>query len=214
MRHGILPVLLLMLLAASLAGCTIRIIPDTPFGPATVQDATEPTVEQPTGEPTVPETTVPATTLPATTVPAFEPYLLKIKSKCVPIYSGPGYDFKFNRTIEDKGVYTIVEENGGYDINGQRAIWGRLKSGAGWICIDDAKDSTFQFVRCVECGKYLHHAGKVHGTQLACNDCFNVYCTVCGADCTYRGVEANGMCEDCYAAEQKMQETAPSETAG
>jgi uncharacterized protein YgiM (DUF1202 family) len=43
------------------------------------------------------------------------------------IRSGPSTQYKINNCIRDYGVYTIVEENNGF---------GRLKSGAGWICLD------------------------------------------------------------------------------
>lgn len=62
----------------------------------------------------------------------FQPYLVKIKSATLPIYSGPGTNNSCTGRITDKGVYTIVKE-----ANGEGAsLWGKLKSGAGWISLD------------------------------------------------------------------------------
>lgn len=43
------------------------------------------------------------------------------------IRNGAGTNYSIAGCIRDKGTYTIVETNGN---------WGRLKSGAGWICLD------------------------------------------------------------------------------
>lgn len=52
----------------------------------------------------------------------------KVKVTCddLNIRAGAGTKFKKVGHIIDKGVYTIIEEQGN---------WGRLKSGAGWICL-------------------------------------------------------------------------------
>ena len=44
------------------------------------------------------------------------------------IRKGPGTNYATNGSIKNKGKYTITEI--------QNGSWGRLKSGAGWICID------------------------------------------------------------------------------
>lgn len=50
------------------------------------------------------------------------------------VRTGPGTNYPIashkNHCIRDKGKYTIVEGKGN---------WGRLKSGAGWICLDYTK---------------------------------------------------------------------------
>jgi len=56
------------------------------------------------------------------------PYLEKIKKTTVEIMKGPGYDTEFVSVI-DPGTYTIVEEA----TDGRGLLWGRLKSGIGWI---------------------------------------------------------------------------------
>lgn len=63
----------------------------------------------------------------------FEPYLVKIKNFNHPIRSGPSLNHPCVGRITDNGVYTIVEESKG---NGA-SCWGKLKSGAGWISLDD-----------------------------------------------------------------------------
>lgn len=60
------------------------------------------------------------------------PYLVRITADVLNIRSGPGTDYNRVGSIRDRGVYTIVEES-----NGKGAtLWGRLKSGAGWISLD------------------------------------------------------------------------------
>lgn len=50
------------------------------------------------------------------------------------IYAGPGTEYAFRRTVGEDGVYTIVEET----ISEDGCLWGRLKSGAGWVRLSDA----------------------------------------------------------------------------
>lgn len=57
------------------------------------------------------------------------PYRQRVTSPDEPIFTGPGYDEGYVRTVEEAGVYTIVEEH--WDDEGN--LWGRLKSGAGWL---------------------------------------------------------------------------------
>lgn len=60
---------------------------------------------------------------------------LNISSYIIPLYAGteihegPGYDFAIANAIDEKGMFTIVEEIRDQDYN----LWGRLKSGAGWV---------------------------------------------------------------------------------
>ena len=57
-------------------------------------------------------------------------YMVKVTCDVLNIRSGPGTDNRVVGSIRDKGVYTIVETRGN---------WGKLKSGAGWICLDYTK---------------------------------------------------------------------------
>lgn len=54
-------------------------------------------------------------------------YLVRVTATALNIRAGAGTNYKINGVIRDKGTYTIVETKGN---------WGRLKSGAGWICLD------------------------------------------------------------------------------
>lgn len=58
-------------------------------------------------------------------------YLVKITASDLNIRSGPGTKYKVTGHITDKGIYTIVEKSGN---------WGKLKSGAGWICLKYTKE--------------------------------------------------------------------------
>lgn len=57
----------------------------------------------------------------------FEPYTVKLVT---PIHKSASADSPVVGTIDNGGIYTIVEENG---------KWGKLKSGAGWISLDYVK---------------------------------------------------------------------------
>lgn len=54
-------------------------------------------------------------------------YLVKVTTDALNIRQGVGTGTPVVGCIRDKGTYTIVETQGN---------WGRLKSGAGWICLD------------------------------------------------------------------------------
>ena len=57
-------------------------------------------------------------------------YLVQVTATALNIRSGPGTSYAVTGCIRDKGVYTIIAESDG---------WGKLKSGAGWICLDYTK---------------------------------------------------------------------------
>lgn len=93
---------------------------------------------------TVPvETTVPIgttapveTTVPVqTTVPPVEDssYTIKITDPETLIYAGPALKSGSVAMVGEPGVYTIVEEATDADGN----LWGKLKSGAGWLCLTE-----------------------------------------------------------------------------
>lgn len=58
------------------------------------------------------------------------PYVIRATEE-MPIYSGPGVNYDYNGSLPPS-TYTIVEESGGQGAN----LWGKLKSGAGWIALD------------------------------------------------------------------------------
>ncbi len=54
------------------------------------------------------------------------PYKVRVDITDLNIRKGPGTNFDRTGKYTGKGVFTIVEEKDG---------WGKLKSGAGWICL-------------------------------------------------------------------------------
>jgi uncharacterized protein YgiM (DUF1202 family) len=67
-----------------------------------------------------------------TPTPSFEPYTVQVTTDCLNIRQGAGTNYAIVGQITDRGIYTIVEESTG---NGA-SLWGKLKSGAGWIALD------------------------------------------------------------------------------
>ena len=68
---------------------------------------------------------------PTPTPEPFTPYKVRITTTVLNVRKGPGIEYPITTQIKDQGVYTIVEE----DRSGKMP-WGRLKSGAGWICLN------------------------------------------------------------------------------
>ena len=61
----------------------------------------------------------------------FQSYIIRVTYKNgLNIRSGPGVSYQIVGTVPFRGSYTIVQEK---KVGTQ--IWGRLKSGAGWICL-------------------------------------------------------------------------------
>lgn len=63
--------------------------------------------------------------------PAEDVFFIRITCDVLNIRRGPSTRYKIVGSIKDKKKYTIVETSNG---------WGRLKSGAGWICLDYTKE--------------------------------------------------------------------------
>lgn len=63
------------------------------------------------------------------------PYLAKVTASSLTIRKGAGTNTAKVGAITDKGTYTIVEERKGTGAS----MWGKLKSGAGWISLDYVK---------------------------------------------------------------------------
>ena len=57
-------------------------------------------------------------------------YKVKITANTLNVREGAGTGYKVNTTVKKGEVYTIVAEKNG---------WGKLKSGAGWICLNYTK---------------------------------------------------------------------------
>lgn len=58
----------------------------------------------------------------------FKPYLIIVTANSLNVRNGAGTQYKANSSVKKGQVFTIVDEKNG---------WGRLKSGAGWICLKD-----------------------------------------------------------------------------
>ena len=85
-----------------------------------------------------PETTEPtASSVPETTVPPMTTgslmHTVRIDDPDTCIYAGPAFTAEVTALVGEAGTYTIVEEATDADGN----IWGRLKSGLGWVCLTD-----------------------------------------------------------------------------
>lgn len=61
------------------------------------------------------------------TTTKFKPYTVKVTADVLNVRKGAGTNYAVTTTIRRNEVYTIVAESNG---------WGKLKSGAGWICLD------------------------------------------------------------------------------
>lgn len=92
--------------------------------PAADAPPVEPT-EEPVEEPTEVETPAPEQT----------GYLQRIERPDQTIYKGPSYDYGVAGVVEKTATYTIVEER----VDDEGILWGRLKSGAGWVDLDDVR---------------------------------------------------------------------------
>ena len=53
-------------------------------------------------------------------------YVARVTATALNVRKGPGTSYDISTVIYKGGAYTIVEEQNG---------WGKLKSGAGWICL-------------------------------------------------------------------------------
>ena len=58
---------------------------------------------------------------------AFKPYKIRVTVDALNIRKGPSAETDLIGVIRDRGLYTIVD---------QSKNWGKLKSNAGWICLD------------------------------------------------------------------------------
>lgn len=56
----------------------------------------------------------------------FKPYRVKITASVLKVRKGAGTSYPITARVKNGEVYTIVGESNG---------WGKLKSGAGWICL-------------------------------------------------------------------------------
>ena len=112
------------LLCAVMALCLLLCACGAPVETTAPAQTTPPPVTEP-----VIETTAPV----ETTAPAARDYTLRIEDPETMLYAGPAFLSGAVAMVEEAGTYTIVEE--ALDSDGN--TWGRLKSGAGWICLTE-----------------------------------------------------------------------------
>ena len=63
------------------------------------------------------------------------PYLIRPTIDALSIYSGPGTNNTRVDSISQDGVYTVIEEQTGKGAT----LWGKLKSGVGWVSLEHTK---------------------------------------------------------------------------
>lgn len=66
----------------------------------------------------------------STANPSFTPYLIRVTTDVLNVRAGAGTNYKITSQIKRYETHTIIEKKGN---------WGKLKSGAGWICLDYTK---------------------------------------------------------------------------
>ena len=63
------------------------------------------------------------------------PYRIRLSEDFLPLYAGPGREYVKMGTISDDQRLEIIEKRWG---KGQE-LWGRLKSNAGWILLENVE---------------------------------------------------------------------------
>ena len=117
------------LICAVAALCLLLCACGAPVETTVPAETTLPSVTEPVIETTAPVETAP----PETSAPAAREYTLRIEDPETMIYAGPAFLSGAVAMVEEAGTYTIVEEAQDRDGN----TWGKLKSGAGWICLTE-----------------------------------------------------------------------------
>ena len=123
---------ILLALCMALCACTAA-----PAGTTAPDETTVPTTPGETTAPTVPgvdnDMSYREEDLPIDEDPVFQEYTHRIEDPETMIYAGPAFLSGAVALVEEAGTYTIVEEAPDRDGN----TWGKLKSGAGWICLTE-----------------------------------------------------------------------------
>lgn len=175
--HKRIPCILIILSLLLLTGCQVEspgwAKPEETSAPAATEttapteaalptETTAPT-QAPTEAPTEPSEEVP-TTAPVETGTEDDglPYLLKIDRADQSIYEGPGYDYVFVGTVQERGTYTIVEESWDYEGN----LWGKLKSGAGWVDLTEIRSP--EYANALISANYADENLILHGDYHYC----------------------------------------------
>lgn len=156
-------------LALAMAACLLGGCREQPAEPTAPEQSTGQTTE-PTQAPT-PEQTTEAPT-------ENYGYLLEIRRADQSVFDGPSYDNTWVGVVEEEGVYTILEEV--TDAEGN--LWGRLKSGVGWVDLTDIRawdpektpiSANFADDRLLASGEYEHCVADI--TEDAIQLAFRLY---------------------------------------
>ena len=92
------------------------------------------------------------------------PYTEKIVRADQSIFDDPSYDANYVGVVEEAGVYTIVEERTDDEGN----LWGKLKSGRGWVDLTDIRtfdwpvSANFVDEKLIESGNYHFFTDDTH----------------------------------------------------
>lgn len=116
----------------------------------------------------------------------FEPYLFTVNVDYfdLPIYNQPSFQSVIVDYVTKTGVYTIVEEQTECLSNGCPTVWGKLKSGIGWINLIDAVGDYLPPLNCLDCRK--SHQETSVSRYGYCDPCHEI-----------NGVADYGACEKC-----------------
>lgn len=103
------------------------------------------------------------TPAPTPSAPAVsgDSYLVRVTTGALNIRAGAGTQYDITGCIRDRGTYTIVETNGD---------WGRLKSGAGWICLrytSKGSGSTVPSTPTQPVGHYVGESVTINGVYTS-----------------------------------------------
>lgn len=158
------------------------------------------------------------------TAPAEAPLYTVSLSGDTPIYDTPTYKGNFVQYVEITSVYTIMEE--AYDESGN--LWGRLKSGLGWVML--TRNSKYPYLVTMDGTCMVYEEPSVNSTYVGPVGARGVYtimedttdaegnlwgrlksgmgwvmviqanlvCKRCNVYFEYRGLYADGLCDECY----------------
>ena len=163
MYKSIAKLLVILALILLLAGCTAKSA--APTAPTTVPATTDSPEEE-----TLPQASTSAATEAPIAGESEEPAVTAGTEQDVPylqqievgqsVYHGPGYDFGRSSIVPETGIYTIVEEEVDYEGN----LWGRLKSGIGWVDLTEIQSEEYQ--NALLRANYAGDALLLHGAYL------------------------------------------------
>ena len=135
MKRYRLPVCLMVLCALLLCGCGGRDVPGASSdGSTSKSDVSVSAPAQSSQQEDQPAQSTPVQQPGQSQPEARLPYTTPLEV-ATPVYEGPSYDWMYVQIVDQDGVYTIVEEA----VDEEGNLWGRLKSGVGWVDLTYAR---------------------------------------------------------------------------